>query len=132
MTTKSLHCTVITPEAQVYDGPVDAVIIPAHDGEIGILHNRAALLCKLGFGRMRLRSGEREESWYVDAGFAQVLDNVVTVLTPNALRPEQIDRAVAETALTEARRLPVIDEVSERRKREAIARARAQLRIAPG
>ena len=57
MAEQTFQCRVITPEAQVYDGQVEAVVIPAHDGEIGILFNRAPLLCKLGPGRMRVRMG---------------------------------------------------------------------------
>ena len=44
----ALTCSVITPEAQVFDGAAESVVVPAHDGEIGILFNRAPLLAKLG------------------------------------------------------------------------------------
>lgn len=129
MSDQTLRCTVITPEAEVYDGPARSVVIPAHDGQIGILVNRAPLLCKLGFGRLSIRRRGTETSWYIDAGFAQVLDNHVTILTQRALRSEEIDRSATEAALEEARRLPVSDDTSARRKEQAVARARAQLRM---
>jgi len=132
MPDETFQCTVITPEARVYDGQVEFVVIPAHDGEIGILHNRGALLCKLGPGRMRVRSEGGEESWFVDGGFAQVLDNQVTVLTQRALRPDQIDRSQAQSLLAEARRIRVVDDVSDHRQAQLEARARAQLRMARG
>jgi F-type H+-transporting ATPase subunit epsilon len=130
MASKTLQCSVITPEAAVYDGPADAVVVPAHDGEIGILPDRAPLLCKLGAGRLRVRIGNSEESWFVDGGFAQVLDNVVTVLTQRSIRPHEIDRAEAEAMLAEAQKMKTDDDVSARRKAEAEASARARLRIA--
>ena len=129
---KTFQCTVTTPEAQVYDGQVESVVIPAHDGELGILHNHAPLLCKLGPGPMRVRRDGMEKSWYVDGGFAQVLENRVTVLTPSALRPGQIARAQAQAELAEARQMKVTDELSERRRAEMVARAQARLRIAAG
>lgn len=94
-TTAALRCKAITPEAQIYDGPAESVVLPAHDGEIGILANRAMLLCKLGSGRLKIRptGGCAEETWFVDGGFAQVVDNSVVVLTQKAVPPAQIDKA---------------------------------------
>lgn len=131
-TDKTLKCTVITPEAQVYDGPVESVIVPAHDGELGVLLDRAPLMCKLGPGRMRITkaAGETPESWYVDGGFAQVAGNQIIVLTPRAMRPNEIDRVAAQNLLEESRHITPSDDVSERRKIQLEQRARAQLRIA--
>ena len=132
-TAPALHCSVITPETQIFDGPAEFVVIPAHDGEIGILHDRAPLLAKLGAGRMRVRAvGGGEESWFVDGGFAQVLDNRVVVLTQKAVRPDQIDPAKAAAQLAAARAMPTGDEVAFKRKAVAEASARAQLRVAGG
>jgi F-type H+-transporting ATPase subunit epsilon len=130
MAEQLLHCSVITPEAQVYDGDVDSVVIPAHDGEIGVLFNRAPLLCKLGAGRLRLQHAGREESWFIDGGFAQVLDNKVLVLTQQACTPDQIDRAEAEAMLELARQMHPTDDVAARKKARLEASARARLRIA--
>ena len=130
MTAETLQCSVITPAARVYDGQVRSVVIPAHDGKIGILPNRAALLCKLGTGRMRIRTDGAEESWFIDGGFARVLDNQVIVLTQEALPPARIDRSHAQALLAEARRIKVVDEITARRKAQLEAAARARLRIA--
>ena len=130
MATDSLQCSVITPEGEVYDGKVDAVTIPAHDGEIGILFHRAPLLCKLGAGRLRVRTGAEETSWFVDAGFCQVLDNKVTVLTQTALNPAELDRAEANRLLDDAREIKATDDVSTRRKAQLETSARARLRMA--
>lgn len=127
---KSFHCSVITPEGTVYDGPADFVTIPAFDGELGILHDRAPLLAKLGAGRLRVRIGVEEHEWFIAGGFAQVLENDATVLTAKAIPPEKIDRAGAEAALGDARRLPVPDEPAYEQKLAAQESARAQLRIA--
>jgi F-type H+-transporting ATPase subunit epsilon len=129
MIDKPIQCTVVTPEKQVYDSRVDAVTIPAHDGEMGILFNRAPLVCKLGTGVLRIRRGIGEKRLFVDRGFAHVLDNSVVVLTEQALRPEQIDRQQAEELLNQAREMKVIDEDSARKRDHAEAVARTQLRM---
>jgi ATP synthase F1 beta subunit/ATP synthase F1 epsilon subunit len=130
MNEKLFHCTVITPEAQPFDGQVESVVLPAHDGQIGILFNRAPLLCKLGAGRLRLATAVEEHDWFIDGGFAQVIDNKVTVLTQRALPAQEISAAEASARLDEALKLPTPDDVAARRKTQAIASARAQLRMA--
>jgi len=129
MADKSFTCSVITPEKQVYDGEVDSVVIPAHDGEIGILYNRSPLVCKLGAGSMRLGKAGVPEIWFIDGGFAQVIENRVIVLTQKAIRRTDLDPRHAEQLLAEARAMKVTDEVSARNKAKAEDSARAQLRL---
>jgi len=130
MATKALHCSVITPEQSVYEGDVDLVVIPAHDGEIGILVDRAPLLCKLGAGQMRVRHGTDERRWFIDTGFAQVIDNTVIVLTQEAIPQKELSVAEAMERLNEARQIEVTDDISARRRAQAEAGARAQMRLA--
>lgn len=122
-------CAIVTPEAKVFEGSVDFVSIPAHDGEIGILPNRAPLLCKLGIGVLRVRTGQTTTRWFVDGGFAQVVGNHLTILTQQALPPDSIDPAAAERALAQAAKMPATDEASRQARQDAVARARAQLRL---
>jgi F-type H+-transporting ATPase subunit epsilon len=130
MAKNKLHCSLITPEAMVFEDDVDFVSIPAHDGEIGLLFNRAPLVCQLGSGRLKIRNGVEEQIWFIDGGFAQVVDNRVTVLTQKALRPADINRAEASQALEQARHMPATDDAAARRRARAETSARARLRMA--
>ncbi len=127
---KSFHCSVITPDGSVFDGPAEFVVIPAIDGELGILYNRAPLLSKLGAGRLRVDSGGKQQVWFVDGGFAQVLDNHAIILTQQAIPPERINTDRARAKLEEARHMRPTDENAAKRKANAEASARAQLRMA--
>lgn len=83
--TRDIHVSVITPEAQVLDTNARQVIIPAHDGLIGVLHNRAPLLCELGRGTLRIDDTDgTQRTVEIEGGFAQVLNNDVIVLTEKA------------------------------------------------
>jgi F-type H+-transporting ATPase subunit epsilon len=124
-----LSCAVITPDRQVLDVTVDSVVMPAHDGLIGILQGRAPLLCKLGIGIVKLVTGDQERRLFIDGGFAQVRDNKVTILTSAALEPEQIERSAAEAALKAAQELAITDEESVAARADAIARAKSQLAL---
>lgn len=80
----ALHVVVISPERTIFDGPADAVVAPAWDGEIGILRGHAPLMALLGSGEMRVTHGGEVEQFHVEGGFLQVVDNVVTVLSERA------------------------------------------------
>ena len=104
----TFHCSVITPERAVLEADATFVAFPAHDGEVGILPGRAPLLFKLGIGVLRVESGTGEEQLFVDGGFAQMVDNRLTLLTEQAKRAEDIDHGAAERALSEAKALPMV------------------------
>lgn len=124
------QCTVITPERQVFDARVAFVALPAHDGEIGLLPNRAPLVCKLGIGILRLETREgRLERMFVDGGFAQMLDNHLVVLTQQARRPEEIDAAAERAALDQARRIRTTDAQALADRQLAVRRASARLKL---
>lgn len=131
MAKQQLEFSLITPEARVYQGATDFVALPAHDGEIGILPTRAPLVARLGSGRLKIRTGEVEQSWFVDAGFVQVVDNRVVVLTQTATRTSDIDVAAAEADLERARHMPTGDDEALRRRVRVEASARARLRLRP-
>lgn len=80
-----IKCSVLTPEKQVLDAAATAVVIPAHDGLIGILKNRAPLICELGKGELRIDTVDgKQERIHIEGGFASVRDNEVTILTEKA------------------------------------------------
>ncbi len=132
MATKGpIECSVITPERQVLSTSANAVVFPAHDGLVGILNGRAPLLCELGTGVLRVDSTEGGmQEVFIDAGFAQVLNNEVTILTERAELAENISRSAAEKALSEAEALPAHDEASVVARQKAIARAKTQVSLA--
>jgi len=125
-----LNCIVVTPEKTALESKADFVALTLFDGEIGIAPGRSPLIGRLGFGEMRLRSGGKTSRYYVEGGFVQVADNLVSVLTGKSLPAEQLDAAEARKDLEAAQRLPAhTPELMEVRDR-SIAQARGQLRVA--
>ena len=125
-----LQCVVVTPERTILDSAVDFVALPLYDGEVGIAPGRAPLIGRLGFGEMRTKVGGTIHRYFVDGGFAQIRDNVVTVLTHRAQPAEQIDASAASAELEQAKVQAARDEASLAEKIRAVARARARLRMA--
>ena len=104
-----LHVKVITPTRVVVEGDADTVTLPGPLGTLGILPGHAALLTTLRVGELAYRSGGHDHVLAVQDGFAEVADDVVTVLADRAELPSEIDvdaakadRAAAEAALKTA------------------------------
>lgn len=125
-----LQCVVVTPERTLFDELVDFVALPLYDGELGVLPGRSPLIGRLGFGELRTKDGGVTRSYFVDGGFAQVRDNVVTLLTNRAVPAEQVDAAAAAHELEQAQARRAATEADQDEKARAVARARARIRIA--
>jgi F-type H+-transporting ATPase subunit epsilon len=106
MAAGKLHCSVVTPERPIFDVDVDRVIVPIHDGEVGILPGHARFLAKLGIGELRLVTGSRIERLFLEGGFVEVADDVVTVLTDRACEIEELDFAEARERVERLRSQP--------------------------
>lgn len=127
----TFRCSVITPERAVLEADATFVAFPAHDGEVGILPGRAPLLFKMGIGELRVESPEGNHRFFVDGGFAQMVENRLTLLTEVAKAVAEIDRAEAQRALAAAREMPMISDVEFAARQRAVRSAETQLRLAP-
>ena len=77
---ESLRLRVYTPEQELFDGEVREVTAPGAYGEIGILPDHAALVTTLEPGVLSYKQDGRVGRFQIAGGFAEVRDNVVTVL----------------------------------------------------
>ena len=91
-----INLTVVTRERKIVDAQVDEVILPASDGEIGVLPGHTPLLATLSIGPLRYRVGTTIERLVISWGFAEVLPDRVIVLAERGFLPTEIDRATAE------------------------------------
>lgn len=125
-----LQCVVVTPERTLFDQLVDFVALPLYDGELGVLPGRTPLIGRLGFGELRTQDGGVTRRYFVDGGFAQVRDDVVTILTNRAIPSADVDAAAAETELETAQARTSASEYDQAEKAKAVDRARALVRVA--
>ena len=126
---KTLHLEIVTPEAAVLDTEARFVALPAHDGEIGFLPDRAPLLIKLDVGVLRAETADGTTRLYVDGGFAEMIDNRLTVLTEDARDPGTLTRAEAEDGMVAALAMTAEDARAWATREKALRRARMQLKL---
>ena len=121
---------VVTPEKTLFDEWVDFVALPLFDGELGVLPGRAPLIGRLGFGELRTKVGADVHRYFVDGGFAQVRNNVVTVLTQRAIPAAQIDATAAARELEALDKHTVVTDAEYAEHIKAVARRRGMIRVA--
>ncbi len=86
----AFKASVITPEAIVLEASVTAAQVPAFDGLVGILHQRAPLLAKLGTGVLTLDTTAGTQQFLVVGGYAQMKGDELTILTTEAIPAAQV------------------------------------------
>jgi F-type H+-transporting ATPase subunit epsilon len=92
----SFHLTVVTRERKIVETDAVEVVLPAYDGEIGVLPGHTALLTLLKVGVMRYRSDGNPQSLVISWGFAEILPERVIVMAETARLPQEMDAATAE------------------------------------
>jgi F-type H+-transporting ATPase subunit epsilon len=127
---KPLQVIVVTPEATILEQEAEFVALPLYDGEIGIAPLHSPLIGRLGFGEMRIKTGGKTLHYYIDGGFVQVVDDVVSVLTNKAVPASKLDIAVAQAQLNSAMSKPTNTPELLAIRDRAIAQARAQIHVA--
>jgi len=93
---------IVTPEASIYADEVDSVILPAHEGEMGVLPNHAPLVTLLSAGELRITKGNKTQVLAVGEGLVEVTGTSTRILTDAAVGEEAIDETAVQAALDRA------------------------------
>ncbi len=133
----SLTLRIITPEGANPEVQAGYVVLPGADGYIGILPRHISLVLALKAGVLSYReagkdAGSEMEMVAVSGGFAEVSDDVITVLADTAEYAEQVDVERAREALrrAEERLSRSSTDIDAVRARAALERAMTRLRAA--
>jgi F-type H+-transporting ATPase subunit epsilon len=121
---------VVTPSRLVLDEQVDEVTAPGELGEFGVLPNHIAFLSTLVAGELSYKQGADRIVLAVSGGYAEVLDNVMTVLSPSAEFAWEIDAERAQRTKERAeRQMAELDSEAADREAAAAAMQLAQVRL---
>jgi F-type H+-transporting ATPase subunit epsilon len=97
-----LTLEIVTPDARVYSEPVDTVVVPTVEGEIGILPGHIPLVAQVGAGELRATKGGVTQLLVVGGGFVQVSGDKVSILADSAINVEKIDENAVADAIKRA------------------------------
>src|ERR1700710_3204348 len=91
---------IVSPERLLLSRPVDMVVIPAYEGEMGVLPLHAPMIVLLRGGTVRLyENGQVTDRLFVSGGFAEITPERVTVLANEATPVAEVSRATGEARL---------------------------------
>ena len=125
---------IIASDKVFYEGRCKKLIIPAPDGEKGILpnHENMVIAITVGTAKVQLAGEEEWKDLAVGTGFAEIVNNRVTLLVDTAERPEDIDvrraREQQERAEEQMRQKQSTQEYYH--TQASLARAMTRLRVA--
>jgi F-type H+-transporting ATPase subunit epsilon len=77
---------ILTPEKKLFSGDVQGVQLPGIDGLFEVLDKHAPLVSALGTGNVKvLQKGAASETYVIQGGFVEVINNKATVLVEGVL-----------------------------------------------
>ena len=128
-----LFLSIITPEkAALTDKEVDFVVIPALEGELGVLPGHISTVAQMKEGLLRDKAGKEQGEFSVLGGFAEINKNSVLVLAEAAELSVEIDEERARQAYRKAKDALNVkgDDLDLDSAQAALKRAAVRLKIA--
>ena len=99
----SVALEIVSPEKLLLSRPVDMVVIPASEGDMGVLEGHTPMIVMLRGGVISLYEGDRvTDTLFVAGGFAEVTPERCTVLANEVSPVAELDKAEGERRLAEA------------------------------
>jgi F-type H+-transporting ATPase subunit epsilon len=132
-----VNLEIVSPEKLLLSRDVDMVVIPAAEGDMGVLEGHAPMMVTLRGGVVSLYEGERvTDTLFVAGGFAEITPERCTVLAGEAMPVNEIQREAAEKRLRDAEEaMSQVDgnnPVDEEMALERVQSARALLEAVDG
>lgn len=117
---------LVSPEKLLLSRAVEMVVIPAAEGEMGVLAGHAPMIVTLRGGTIRVMEGGRDtDRLFVAGGFAEVTPERVTILADEATPLVELSKAEADRRVAQAEADYTAAAMDTPEKREA-AMARLQ------
>ena len=99
---------------------VTEVVIPAFEGEMGILKDHISIISFLKPGIIKIFSKNNEEKFYVEDGIVEFKDNSLSILTSSIFGLDKIDKDYVDQSIQNAEK-ELLDENVEDQKRFLIS-----------
>ena len=94
---------IVNPEKSFFSKEdVSEVVIPAIEGEMGILKDHIPLISFLKPGIIKVFSGSDEENFYVEDGIVEFKDNTLSILTSSIFNLNEANKIFVNESITNA------------------------------
>ena len=108
---------IVNPESSFMSKEgVSEVVVPAFEGDMGILKDHISIISFLKPGLVRIFEGSNEETYYVDDGIVEFKNNCLSILTSNIFDIKKMDKNVARNVLAKAEQDTQKNDLSDQAK----------------
>ena len=105
---------IVNPEKSfLKKDDVTEVVVPAFEGEMGILKDHISIISFLKPGIIKILSKSGSENYYIDAGILEFKNNSLSILTSSILNLSDIDKSKQQDLISLAEKQSKVDEMND-------------------
>ena len=114
---EGFNIEIINPEKSFLSKEnVSEVVVPAFEGELGILKDHISIISFLKPGIIKVFSGSEEENFYVEDGIIEFKNNSLSILTSHVFNLKNLDKNKIADSIVEAEKELAKDEIDDQKK----------------
>ena len=95
---------------------VTEVVVPAFEGEMGILKDHISIISFLKPGIIKVYSKSEENKYFVEDGIVEFKDNNLSILTSSIYNMTDLDRNKIDQILKETEKESSVDNIDDQKK----------------
>ena len=108
---------IVNPEKSfLIKEDVTEVVVPAFEGEMGILKDHISIISFLKPGIIKISSKSSNEKYYVEDGILEFKNNNLSILTSSIFNVSDIDKSTQQDLLKKAEEEIKIPEINDQSK----------------
>ena len=95
---------------------VTEVVVPAFEGEMGILKDHISIISFLKPGIIKVYSKLEEKKYFVEDGIVEFKDNNLSILTSSIFKISDLDRNKIDDIVKDAEKETAVDNIDDQKK----------------
>ena len=105
---------IVNPEKSfLVKDDVSEVVVPAYEGEMGILKDHISIISFLKPGIIKILSKSGDESYYIEDGIVEFKNNNLSILTSSIFNIANMDKSKQQDLLKQAEEESGKEEISD-------------------
>ena len=108
---------IINPEKSFFTkDDVKEVVVPAYEGEMGILKDHISIISFLKPGIIKVYSNSEENKYFVEDGIVEFKDNNLSILTSSIYKVSELDKNKIDQIIKDADKESGEDNIGDQKR----------------
>ena len=108
---------IVNPEKSFFSKEnVTEVVVPAFEGEMGILKDHISIISFLKPGIIKVYSQSEENKYFVEDGIVEFKDNNLSILTSSIYNMSDLDNNKIDQIVKEAEKESIADNIDDQKR----------------